>query len=164
MTDATSFEKSVSLQVAERTEKMHVIHTGVPHVVIEEADVDALPNEVILARGRAIRTHRRFAPQGTNVNFVSLRKDGAVAIRTYERGVEGETLACGTGAVAAAVVAAHLGHARSPVVMATRGGDRLQVSFDLASAGATGVSLEGPALLNYTGSVEVPNEGSVHGD
>lgn len=163
MTDATSFEKSVSLQVADRVEMMHVIHTGVPHVVIQEVDVDFIPNEAILARGRAIRTHARFAPTGTNVNFISSRPDGAVKIRTYERGVEGETLACGTGAVAGAVVAAHLALARSPVNLSTRGGEMLTVSFDLNSGGAAGVLLEGAAAVNFTGSVEVPNEGSGHG-
>jgi diaminopimelate epimerase len=164
MIDASGLERSISLQVADHNEKMHVIHTGVPHVVLEETDVDVIPNEAILARGRAIRTHGRFAPQGTNVNFISMRADGAVKIRTYERGVEGETLACGTGAVAGAVVAAHLGRAKSPVVMATRGGELLKVSFEAVSGGATGVLLEGPATLNFVGSVEVPNQRSVHGD
>ena len=155
MTDATSFERSVSLPVADRTEIVHVIDTGVPHVVIEEADVDAIGQGEILSRGRAIRYHDRFAPDGTNVNFVSVRDDGAVNVRTYERGVEGETLACGTGAVAGAIVAARLTGSCSPVTMITHGGEELTVSFVPEPSGASGVLLKGPAALNFRGSVEL---------
>ncbi len=155
MTDATHFEKSISLAVADRTEIVHFINTGVPHVVIEAASVDAIPDDEILERGRAIRYHARFAPDGTNVSFVSVSDDGAVGIRTYERGVEGETLACGTGAVAGALVAAHLTGRRSPVTMITHGGDELMGTFVLEPAGARQVLLKGPAALNFRGSVEL---------
>jgi diaminopimelate epimerase len=155
MTDATHFEKSTSLAVADRTEIVHFINTGVPHVVIETAGVDAIPDHEILERGRAIRYHARFAPDGTNVNFVSVSDDGAVNIRTYERGVEGETLACGTGAVAGAVVVAHSTSTHSPVTMITHGGEELTVTFVLEPAGASQVLLKGPAALNFRGSVEL---------
>jgi diaminopimelate epimerase len=163
MTDATSFEKSVSLPVAQRTEIVHLIYTGVPHVVIEETDVDTIADGEILARGRAVRSHKRFTPDGTNVNFVSILDDGVVKIRTYERGVEGETLACGTGAVAGAVVAAHLTGGRSPVTMITHGGEELAVSFVPEPSGARQVVLKGPTALNFGGSVVLPIEGSAHG-
>jgi len=155
MTDATHFEKSISLAVADRKEIVHFINTGVPHVVIEAAGVNAIPDSEIVERGRAIRYHERFAPDGTNVNFVSVSGDGIVEIRTYERGVEGETLACGTGAVAGAVAAAHLNGVRSPVTMITHGGEELTVTFVLEPAGARQVLLKGPAALNFRGSVEL---------
>ena len=155
MTDATHFEKSISLAVADRTEIVHFINTGVPHVVIEAAGVNAIADGEILERGRAIRNHKRFAPDGTNVDFVSVSDDGIAEIRTYERGVEGETLACGTGAVAGAVVAAHLNGVPSPVTMITHGGEELTVAFVLEPAGARQVLLKGPAALNFRGSVEL---------
>ncbi|MDH3217459.1 MAG: diaminopimelate epimerase, partial [Candidatus Krumholzibacteria bacterium] len=136
MTDATLFEQSVSLPVAGGTEIVHVINTGVPHAVVVESDVDSMSDREIVERGRLIRSHTRFAPQGANANFVSLRNDCTVTIRTYERGVEGETLACGTGAVAGALVAAHLHALHSPVSLITRGGEELKVSFTLEPNGA----------------------------
>lgn len=163
MTDATSFEKSVSLAVAGREEMVHVIDTGVPHVITEEPDVDNIADGEILSRGRGIRVHPRFAPGGTNVDFISVSDDGLVKIRTYERGVEGETLACGTGAVAGAVVAAHLTGLQSPVTVITRGGDTLTVSFVSEPHGARNVTLKGPATLNFRGSIELPAEGSTDG-
>jgi len=155
MTNATSFEKSVSLVVADRSEIVHVINTGVPHVVIETPDVNTIADDEILERGRRIRYHERFEPQGTNVNFVSVSPERAVEIRTYERGVEGETFACGTGAVAGAVVTAQLATTSSPVKMITRGGEELTVSFVVEPGGASKVFLSGPAALNFKGSVEL---------
>ena len=82
---------------------MDTVNTGVPHVVVAVDDVDAVE---VVALGREIRYHAAFAPAGTNVNFVDIRSRGRLAIRTYERGVEDETLACGTGCVAAAMATA----------------------------------------------------------
>ena len=163
MTDATSFENSISLTVADLSEIVHVIHTGVPHVVIEMPDVDAVTDREILERGSGVRYHPRFAPAGTNVNFVSVTDDGDVKIRTYERGVEGETLACGTGAVAGAVVAAHLSGVQSPVKMITRGGEELVISFVPEAGGASQVLLAGPTAVNFRGSVLLSREGSADG-
>ena len=162
MTDATSMEKGVSLDLADRAEIVHVINTGVPHAVVEEHNVDAMADAEIVERGRQIRLHPRFAPNGTNVNFIS-RAGDSVNIRTYERGVEEETLACGTGAVAGAVVAAELGWATSPVKLSTRGGEDLVVSFDSSPGGANKVRLAGPTAVNFQGSMELPVEGSANG-
>jgi diaminopimelate epimerase len=171
MTDATSFEKSVSLPVARGAEIVHVINTGVPHAVVVEDDVETMSDGDVIDRGRAIRSHSRFDPDGANANFVSIHGDRAVRIRTYERGVEGETLACGTGAVAGAVVIAHLTGATSPLTMITQGGDELTVSFALNPTGARGIVLEGPATFNFSGSIELTGEettrgiqGDVHGN
>ena len=108
------------------TVTLHSVDTGVPHAVIF---VDDYAGFDICTTGRAIRFHQDFMPAGTNVNFVRLLENGALKVRTYERGVENETLACGTGAVASALIAAVLGKARSPVDIVTSGGDRLTIHF-----------------------------------
>ncbi|UCG51417.1 MAG: diaminopimelate epimerase [Candidatus Latescibacterota bacterium] len=155
MTDATSFEEAVSVPVAQGEEIVHLINTGVPHAVSVEDDWNRLTDEGVLTRGKSIRSHDRFSPAGVNANFVAVRQDGRVVIRTYERGVETETLACGTGAVAGAVVLAHLGLAVSPVRLVTHGEEELEVSFVATPNGATEVVLEGPAAVNFEGSVEL---------
>uniref|UniRef100_UPI00405669D9 diaminopimelate epimerase n=1 Tax=Candidatus Electronema sp. TaxID=2698783 RepID=UPI00405669D9 len=135
---------------------LHSLNTGVPHVVvfvdnIEEVDVRGL--------GRAIRCHEAFQPAGTNVNFVQKRGD-AFKVRTYERGVEDETLACGTGSAASAIIAALLGQAVSPVEIITSGNDRLTILFSLPEhkTGGTApivynVFLKGPAHAVYQGEL-----------
>ena len=156
MTNASAMETEVSLDLAQRREIVHVINTGVPHAIVEVPDVDAMSDGEVVERGRGIRCHARFAPEGSNVNFISLRKDGAVAIRTYERGVEAETLACGTGAVAGAIIGALRFGLESPVAVRTRGGDTLTVSFTAGPDGATDVTLAGPAAVNFHGAVQLP--------
>ena len=155
MTDATDYQESICLQVAEDEEIVHFINTGVPHAVAIESDVGNLDDEAVSSRGRAIRAHSRFSPAGVNASFISLRADGGVDIRTYERGVEAETLACGTGAVAAAIVLHHLGRAESPVTLITHGGETLVVSFTGGPSGARNVILEGPAADNFDGSIDL---------
>ena len=105
----------------------HFINTGVPHLVYLSKDIE---NEDVERIGRTTRYHELFKPAGTNVNFVQIQGRNKLRIRTYERGVEGETLACGTGSVAAALVAGALGVVSSPVEVLTSGGERLVVSFD----------------------------------
>jgi diaminopimelate epimerase len=157
MTDATGLERSVRLDSAEGKELVHVINTGVPHAVsIEPAW--PLRDEAVTVRGRGIRSHARFARAGINANFVHVGADSTVFIRTYERGVEAETLACGTGAVAASVVLSHLGVVGSPVTLATQGGEKLVVTFDLTDFGARKVVLEGPADVNFDGTIELETE------
>jgi len=126
----------------------HFTNTGVPHVVIfcselESVDVDGF--------GRAVRYHEAFQPAGTNVNFVQVRKSGDLALRTYERGVESETLACGTGVVAAAVIAHLVGNVRAPVAVHVRSGGVLTVGFEEKGASFTNVTLTGPAVHVYDG-------------
>ncbi len=99
------------------------INTGVPHVVIFVDDIEAVDVEEL---GRKVRFHEAFKPSGTNVNFVSVR-DGKLFIRTYERGVEGETLACGTGATAAALIAIEKKMLSSPVTVITRSKEALKI-------------------------------------
>jgi len=96
---------------------LYVVDTGVPHAVHFVEDLDAVD---VAKLGREIRFDSRFAPEGVNVNFVSILREGEIVLRTYERGVEGETLACGTGAAAAAFVAWKLGKSKSGVSVLTR--------------------------------------------
>lgn len=121
--------------------ELHCLNTGVPHAVLFVDDLEHAPIETL---GRAVRFHDRFAPHGTNVNFVSQCGGNMLHIRTYERGVEGETLACGTGSVAAALVAASLGRVGLPAVVQTRGGEQLRVYAGSAAAPFRDVYLEGP--------------------
>lgn len=125
---------------------LHHLNTGVPHTIqfvesVETVDVNDL--------GRFLRFHPLFAPAGTNMNFVSLRSDG-IAIRTYERGVEAETLACGTGAVAAAVAARKLFQYIFPLKVFVRSGDCLEVSEEEG-----GLTIRGPATPIRDGHFEL---------
>ncbi len=159
MTEAIGFERDVILDTTAGKETVHLVNTGVPHAIAIVEEWDSITDEAVCERGRLIRQHKKFLPAGINANFVHCRKDGIVEIRTYERGVESETLACGTGSVAAAVVAGHLGLAESPVRLFTRGGEMLEVAFSMSPTGASGVTLEGPAAVNFEGFVDLPQKG-----
>lgn len=138
-----------TLTLAGRRHAYAFVDTGVPHAVLLVPDLEAVD---VLRVGRGIRNHRAFAPRGTNVNFVRLL-DGGVLIRTYERGVEGETLACGTGAVAAGIVSAALGLARPPVAVTTRGGEVLTIHFDADRKDFGVVYLEGDTAWSCDGVI-----------
>jgi diaminopimelate epimerase len=125
------------------------VNTGVPHVVLWEEDLDYVD---VTAVGREIRHHSLFAPAGTNVNFMSRIGESAVSVRTYERGVEDETMACGTGAVAGALIGACRWGLVSPVEVRTRGGESLTVHFSRHGEGRfEEVFLEGDTLWVYDG-------------
>jgi diaminopimelate epimerase len=129
---------------------VHSINSGVPHAVIFADDLEAVPVKEL---GAQIRFHSHFHPAGTNANFVSIGKDGSISIRTYERGVEDETLACGTGSVAAALVCLALGKAAAPVTVKTRGGELLKVYAEPATPPFSEACLEGGASLIYIGEM-----------
>jgi diaminopimelate epimerase len=124
-------------------------NTGVPHFVTPVKNLATLPvNEL----APTLRHHKKFGAAGANINFVALQKTGVVSIRTYERGVEAETLACGTGAVAAALWA-HLVHKLpSPVAVKARGG-LLKISFSYAKNAFSNIVLEGPTAIVFTGKL-----------
>jgi diaminopimelate epimerase len=122
------------------------IHTGVPHAVLFVEDLEGLD---VFRMGRAIRYHSHFTPNGTNVDFVQLERGPQLSVRTYERGVEDETLACGTGAVASALVAAFKGWVKSPVSIRTRGGEILTVYFEIEAKEIKRVFFEGEVHLIY---------------
>jgi diaminopimelate epimerase len=126
------------------------ITVGVPHVVTWVTDPETTR---VFELGRAIRYHERYAPAGTNANFVKQLNNGAFAIRTYERGVEDETLACGTGSVATALIAATKGMTTSPAELQTQGGETLNIYFEQSEDGFKNVFLEGDARLIYEGKL-----------
>lgn len=140
----------LKLKMDEQIFDAAAIDTGVPHaVVFKEA-----PHPVsIQDLGSRIRRHPDFGPEGANANFVMVVDDHTLAIRTYERGVEGETLSCGTGCVAAALVTASLGMTRSPVACWTRSGVTLTVRFQGASGAFSHIVLEGDARLIFQGNL-----------
>ena len=110
---------------------------------------------MVLPLGAELRHHAAFAPRGTNVNFVQVLGPGSIRVRTYERGVEGETLACGTGVTASALIAARLHGFTSPVKVRVQGGDELEVSFKDEGGEFTDVRLGGPAEFVFEGRIEI---------
>lgn len=134
LSNPKDYRANVDIRIGEQKLHGHFINTGVPHTIIfveglQEFDVNGL--------GRLIRNHQAFAPKGTNVNFVERVRDGIVAVRTYERGVEAETLACGTGSVASALIGYLQGQKQlvpckaAAIKVVTKSGEILDVSFDL---------------------------------
>jgi diaminopimelate epimerase len=153
MSEPHSFLEPVFLSYNEKRAEVWSLNTGVPHAVVFVEDVAALD---VRADGRALRWHEHFAPAGTNVNFVRAKAPGELMIRTYERGVEDETLACGTGVTAAALLHHTRTGSPSPVTVRVRGGDDLQVSFRPAGRGTfTGVTLRGPAEITFRGEITI---------
>jgi diaminopimelate epimerase len=134
------------------TTAIHSLNTGVPHAVIFVPDAD---KAMIQDLGPAVRFHKHFAPRGTNVNFVQVLGPGQIRVRTYERGVEGETLACGTGVTASALISAKLHGFKSPVTVKVQGGDTLEVSFREEDTGFKDVLLAGPADFVFEGELEI---------
>lgn len=124
-------------------------NTGVPHAVLFS---DSIDNIEIVSLGRAIRYHSDYAPKGANVNFAAIDGENAIAVRTYERGVEDETLACGTGSIASALIASHKFGMTSPVSVRTRGGEILKVHFSKdGDDGFKDIYLEGKVRIVYKG-------------
>lgn len=139
--------------------------TGSPHVVIKTEDIlkdphnpvsnfENLDDVPVTELGEEIRYHKDFAPGGTNVNFVKLI-DNKIHIRTYERGVENETLACGTGATAAAIIGYSIFGLKPPVKLVTRGGEELIVDFEVENQRVKDLSLTGPAKVTFAGELSL---------
>lgn len=150
LADIGDFRLYVSIPLEATTLAGHFIKVGVPHTVIPMENLEEAP---VRQWGREVRFHQLFQPEGTNVNFVWYESPHVLELRTYERGVEDETLACGTGAVAAALIHAKLGKVASPVAVHTRGGEILTVSFQVKGEKITEVFLEGEALVVYQGEL-----------
>jgi len=151
MTDPRDLQMHREITVDDEPILLHSVDTGVPHAVIFVDDIAGMD---VCAWGSRIRHHEAFKPAGTNVNFVQEQEDGAFKVRTYERGVEDETLACGTGAAASALIAALLEQTASPVEIVTSGGDRLTILFDVKDGtSADNVFLKGPAHVVYKGEL-----------
>ncbi|EEF57224.1 diaminopimelate epimerase [Pedosphaera parvula] len=142
--------EQVTLSVG--AQPIHSLNTGVPHAVLFVPDAD---KAMVLSLGQEIRRHAHFAPKGTNVNFVQQLGNGAIRVRTFERGVEGETLACGTGVTASALISAELNGFKSPIQVQVQGGDLLEVSFKENGGHFEDVKLTGPADFVFEGKVTI---------
>ena len=152
MSNPTDLRLNVALQVEGEDATVHFVNTGVPHVVVPVSRVDMVS---VRERGAALRYHEMFAPKGANANFLEKRGSKNIAIRTYERGVEDETLACGTGVVASALIFAAMEKTRGPVSVLVRGGSELTVDFENEANRFRNVRLTGPAEFVFEGSIEI---------
>jgi diaminopimelate epimerase len=148
MTDPVGLMLDQSLILEEKSLDYGFINTGVPHVVIDCDDIEEID---VFSTGRSIRFHEVFAPAGANVNFVQRLDRQSIAVRTYERGVEDETLACGTGCVAASIITALKLGWESPVDVRTRSGVILRIYFKGQESTFSEVYLEGDARIIYDG-------------
>jgi diaminopimelate epimerase len=136
--------------------ELHFVNTGVPHVVAFVPGGDYFEELDVYNFGKAIREHQAFAPAGTNPNFATVLAPGHIEIRTYERGVEDETLACGTGMVASALIHHLLTGAPSPIKVDVAGGDTLEIGFEKSGDSVfKNVTLTGPADFVFEGEIEI---------
>jgi len=152
MTKPNDLRLDIELAVANENKTVHFINSGVPHVVIPIPRIDDVD---VRREGSAIRHHKMFSPKGANVNFIEKRGPNSIAIRTYERGVEDETLACGTGIVASALIFAANENTNGPITVIARGGDELRVGFEKIGNQFRNVTLTGPAEFVFEGTVEI---------
>ncbi len=156
MPDPVNIQRNVKIKVGKKEFNVFYINTGVPHSIIFVSRIDNVPVESL---GRVIRFHRHFSPAGTNVDFVWPKDHKTILVRTYERGVEEETRACGTGAVAGAIIAGIENRVTPPICVKTLSGDTLSVHYRLIPSKAIpvirDVYLEGEVKLVYEGNIEV---------
>ncbi|MBM3244131.1 MAG: diaminopimelate epimerase [Candidatus Omnitrophica bacterium] len=154
LTDPKYFKLDIPLRINGMPLRVNFVDTGVPHAVIFVSGIDRIDVNGI---GRIVRFHNKFAPAGANVNFVEVLGGKLIRVRTYERGVEAETLACGTGSVASALILAakHLGVDLNNVNVMTQGKELLKVYFDKFNGIFKNVWLEGKAGVVYKGEYYV---------
>jgi diaminopimelate epimerase len=150
MVQPTGLKLNIGLPIDGQTHQLHFLNTGVPHAV---RLVENAASADVKGWGKKIRFHSHFQPGGTNANFVQVVDRGHINVRTYERGVEEETLACGTGAVASALIVARMGLADSPVEVQTSGGEILKIHFQAKGEGFDRVFLEGDTRVVYEGEL-----------
>jgi len=153
MSNPVGLEMNSPVEIETLGTPVHNLNTGVPHAVSFVAD---LPNLDVVKNGAAIRNHAHYQPKGTNANFVGILAPNHLAVRTYERGVEGETLACGTGITACALIHHLLTGAPSPIKIEVQGGDTLSIGFEPGpNQTFTKVTLTGPADFVFDGQIKV---------
>ena len=152
MTPPGGLALNQTLRLQDQDITYHFVNSGVPHVVIELENVDDVD---LVSLGASIRYHEAFAPAGTNVNIIQVLGDSHLKVRTYERGVEAETLACGTGMVACGLIAGSLGRVSTPVQVTCASGDTLEVDYQQGEHGPESPTLTGPALHVFQGTIEV---------
>lgn len=152
LVEPKEYRAGITIDINGKKSSVSFVNTMVPHAV---HFTDNLKDFPVREMGRAIRNHKEFAPRGTNVNFVQVLGPSEIFVRTYERGVEDETFACGTGVTASSVVSAIEHKVKSPVRVNTQGGEIIKVHFDLAGGRPTNVHLEGEAHFSFKGELNV---------
>lgn len=152
LTAPVGLKLNETLPLSVGLQTVHCVNTGVPHTILFVPDAD---KAMVREWGPEIRRHPHFAPAGTNVNFVQVLGPQSIRVRTFERGVEGETLACGTGVTASALITSRIHGFHSPIKVQVQGGDSLEVSFREAKDGFADVRLTGPADFVFTGSIQI---------
>ena len=152
LTQPKELRLNEQVPLATGAQSIHSLNTGVPHAVLFVADAD---KAIVDQLGPEIRSHPHFGPRGTNVNFVQVMGPSRIRVRTFERGVEGETLACGTGVTASALISSRIHKFGSPVTVQVQGGDELEVSFRESNGAFANVRLTGPAEFVFEGRIEV---------
>ncbi|MFH1562973.1 MAG: diaminopimelate epimerase [Nitrospirota bacterium] len=148
LTDPINLTLNKKVQLKDTEITLHCLNTGVPHAVLITEKIENAP---VVDWGREIRWHQDFASAGTNVDFIQIIDTQTIKIRTYERGVEDETLACGTGSAASACIAAMLELTNPLVKMITIGGEILEIDFDRAGENITNLYLTGDVQVVYEG-------------
>lgn len=151
LTEPRNIKWNMCLMIGKCPYKLDFADTGVPHAVHFVEDLDKVDVKNL---GSHIRHHGEFGPEGTNADFVKVVGKNGIKIRTYERGVEDETLACGTGAVASAIISAEAEKMSSPVTVETQSGEKLRVYFDIVEGNFKNVYLEGSARLVFEGETD----------
>ena len=153
LTDPKWEKERVELDIDGETLTLYCVNTGVPHAVLFVNDVWDMSDEEVKRKGNLIRFHRAFEPEGTNVNFVEIAGPGDIHIRTYERGVEEETMACGTGAAASAIITHLYGNGgNSPFTVKVSGGI-LKIDFNKIDSHISDVWLTGRDICAYRGEL-----------
>jgi diaminopimelate epimerase len=152
MSEPTDLRLGIEISAEGEDLHCHFINSGVPHVVVPVASIDGVD---VRKTGSAIRHHKLFSPKGANANFLEKKGRRRVAIRTYERGVEDETLACGTGVVASALIFATTENVDGPIGVLVKGGSELTVGFKKDGEQFTNVTLTGPAEFVFEGTIDL---------
>lgn len=148
MQNPVDIKWDMDLEVDSDSLKVHYLNTGVPHAVIFKSQIEDSDLKLLSPK---IRFHEYFLPKGTNVNFATVNSKNEVTVRTYERGVEDETLGCGTGATATAIAAAYLFDLKLPIRVKTKSGEELEINFTIDQSIIKDVTMKGPAVFVYRG-------------
>ncbi|MEW6620837.1 MAG: diaminopimelate epimerase [bacterium] len=150
LTDPLNLFLNKKIRIKDKELTVHCLNTGVPHAVLI---LDEIEKVEVVESGKQIRWHQDFAPAGTNVNFIQVIDNQTIKIRTYERGVEDETLACGTGSAASACISSILELAKPPVKMITKSGEILEIDFEKDKEVITNLYLTGDVQIVYEGVI-----------
>ena len=152
MSEPKDLRLDIDLTANGEKEHVHFINSGVPHVCVP---VSKVADVNVRQRGEALRRHQEFAPAGANVNFIEKRGPKKIFVRTYDRGVEDETLACGTGVVASALIFGATEKVDGPISVTVRSGSELSVDFKTAGDKFSNVTLTGPAEFAFEGTIDI---------